>query len=153
MSSPARRAAPGWSALCGVVAGLVLVAVAELVSLAFSSSSAPFVAVASAFVDVVPPGLKDLVISLFGTWDKVVLFGAMFAVYAALTALIGRIGDARPRLSATLLAVLGLLAMALVLTRAQNTPLDVVPTLVGTLVAVPALLLLLRIVHAPVHEG
>lgn len=153
MSSPARRAAPGWSALCGVVAGLVLVAVAELVSLAFSSSSAPFVAVGSAFVDVVPPGLKDLVISLFGTWDKVVLFGAMFAVYAALTALIGRIGDARPRLSATLLAGLGLLAMALVLTRAQNTPLDVVPTLVGTLVAVPALLLLLRIVHAPVHEG
>lgn len=149
MTPLSRRAAPGWSAVCGVIAGLVLVAVAELVSLAFSSSSAPFVAVGSAFVDVVPPALKDLVISLFGTWDKLVLFGSMFLVFAGLTALIGRLGEARPRLAAALLAGLGLLAMALVLTRAQNTALDIVPTLVGTLVAVPALLLLLRVVHTP----
>ncbi|MGO1201233.1 MAG: molybdopterin-dependent oxidoreductase, partial [Dermabacteraceae bacterium] len=131
-SAAAPRSAPGWSAVSGVVAGLVLVAVAELLSLAFSSSSAPFVAVGSAFVDIVPPGVKDLVISLFGTRDKLVLFASMIVVYAALTALIGRLGAARPRPAAALLAGLGVLAMVLVLTRAQNTALDVVSTLVGT---------------------
>ncbi|ATG50555.1 oxidoreductase [Brachybacterium vulturis] len=147
--APARRSASGWSAVSGVVAGLVLVAVAELLSLAFSSSSAPFVAVGGAFVDIVPPGVKDLVISLFGTRDKLVLFLSMIVVYAALTALIGRLGATRPRPAAALLAGLGVLAMVLVLTRAQNTALDVVPTLIGTVVAVPTLLLLLRTVRAP----
>ncbi|AXK46617.1 molybdopterin-dependent oxidoreductase [Brachybacterium saurashtrense] len=151
MTAP--RGAARWSAVAGVVAGLVLVAVAELASLAFSSSSAPFVAVGGAFVDIVPPGVKDLVIRLFGTWDKLVLFASMGAVYLVLTALIGRLGAARRALAAVLLAGLGALAMALVLTRAQNTALDVLPTLFGTLVAVPALLLLLRTVHGPAASG
>ena len=147
--APPHRSAPAWSAVAGVIAGLALVAVAELVSLAFSSSSAPFVAVGGAFVDIVPPPVKDLVISLFGTSDKLILFASMIAVYGVLTALIGRLGDARPRAAAALLAGLGVLAMVLVLTRAQNTTLDVLPTLVGTVVAVPTLLLLLRAVHTP----
>ena len=144
-----RGGAPVWSAVTGVVAGMVLVAVAELASLAFSASSTPFVAVGGAFVDIVPPAVKDLVISLFGTWDKVVLFASMIAVYALLTALIGRLGDTRPRSAAALLAGLGVLAMVLVVTRAQNSVLDLLPTLAGTVVAVPTFLLLLRAVHAP----
>src|SRR5699024_3214485 len=86
-------------------------------------------------------------------WDKPVLFASMILVYAALTALIGRLGSARPRLAAVLLAALGLFAMALVLTRAQNSALDVLPTAAGTVVAVPTLLLLLRAVRAPAPSG
>jgi DMSO/TMAO reductase YedYZ molybdopterin-dependent catalytic subunit len=133
----------------GVVAGVVLLAVAELASLAFSSSSAPFVAVGGGFVDIVPPAVKDLVVGLFGTWDKAVLYASMVAVYVLLTALIGRLAAPRPRLGALALAGLGAFAMVIVLTRAQNTVLDVVPTLLGTLVAVPTLLLLRRGVIAP----
>ena len=136
--------------LAGMIAGVVLLAVAELVSLAFSSSSAPFVAVGGGFIDIIPPAVKDLVVGLFGTWDKVVLFGSMIAVYLVLTALIGRLGHTRTRLAAGLFAGLGVFAMIIVLTRAQNTVLDVIPTLLGTVVAVPTLLFLLRIVHAPV---
>ncbi|WP_341854081.1 hypothetical protein [Brachybacterium sp. GPGPB12] len=140
--APAHRPerAPGrWSALVGVVAGLVLVAVAELVSLAFGSSSAPFVAVGGGVVDIVPPAVKDLVIGLFGTWDKLILFASMFVVYALITAMIGHLASSRPVPAAAALTGLGLFAMAVVLTRAQNTPLDVLPTLLGTLVAVPTL--------------
>ncbi|MEE1650367.1 molybdopterin-dependent oxidoreductase [Brachybacterium sp. J144] len=140
-SAPAGRLAP---VLAGLVSGLLLVAVAELVALGFSSSSAPFVAVGSAFVDIVPPWVKDLVISLVGTWDKPVLFASMAVVYGVLTGLIGWIGARRPALAGMLLAGLGVLAAVLVLTRAQNSVLDLVPTLVGTLVAVPVLRLLLR---------
>ncbi|MEV0867311.1 molybdopterin-dependent oxidoreductase [Brachybacterium paraconglomeratum] len=148
--APAHRPerAPGrWSALVGVVAGLVLVAVAELVSLAFGSSSAPFVAVGGGVVDIVPPAVKDLVIGLFGTWDKLILFASMFVVYALITAMIGHLASSRPVPAAAALTGLGLFAMAVVLTRAQNTPLDVLPTLLGTLVAVPTLLLLRRAVR------
>ncbi len=149
MSTPAPAAAPRASALAGVVAGVVLVAVAELASLAFSSSSAPFVAVGGAFIDLLPPVVKDVVVGLFGTWDKAVLFASMGAVYLALTGLIGRLGERRPRLAGALLAGLGVLAMALVLTRAQNGPLDTVPTLLGTVVALPTLAFTLRSVHRP----
>jgi len=149
MTSPARRTAPGWSAFAGVVAGVVLVAAAELLSLAFSSSSAPFVAVGGAFVDIVPGWLKDAVIGLFGTADKLILNLSMVAVYLTLTALIGMLGERRPLPAAGALAGLGLLAAALVLTRAQNTPVDTVPTLAGTLLAVPLLLVLLRLVRTP----
>lgn len=151
MSVPPRpdRTSRRWSALVGVVAGLVLVAIAELVSLAFSSSSAPFVAVGGAFVDIVPRALEELVIGLFGTWDKLVLNLCMVAVYVLLTALIGRVSARRPLPAALALAGLGVLAMALVLTRAQNTAADVVPTLLGTAAAVPTLLLLRRSVEAP----
>ena len=151
MNAPPRpdRASRLWSSLVGVVAGLVLVAVAELASLAFSSSSAPFVAVGGGFVDIVPPAVKDLLIGLVGTWDKPVLFASMIAVYVLLTALIGRLAEHRPRAGAAALAGLGLFAAAVVLTRAQNTAADTVPTLLGTLVAVPTLLGLGRVVRAP----
>lgn len=148
-----------WSALCGVIAGIVLASVAEVASLGFGATSAPFVAVGGAFVDIVPPSVKDLVISLFGTWDKVVLFASMIAVYAAVTGGIGWLGARRRGLAAGLLAGLGVLAMVLLLTRAQNTALDVLPTLLGTALAVPALLWMLRTVggleegRAPAADG
>lgn len=157
MSRPAsaqrsERAPRRWLALVGVVAGLVLVAVAELASLAFGSSSAPFVAVGGGFVDIVPPSVKDLVIGLFGTWDKPILFASMFAVYALITAMIGKLASSRPVPAAAALAGLGLFAMVVVLTRAQNTALDLLPTLLGTVVAVPTLLLLTRAMRGTASE-
>ena len=142
-------AAPGPSALAGMVAGVLLVAIAELLSLAVGPSAAPFVAVGGAVVDIVPAPVKDLVISLFGTLDKLVLQIAMVAVYLILTALIGRLGARRPRPAGALLGALGVLAAGLVLTRAQNDLVDVLPTLLGTAVAIPTLWFLLRAVRAP----
>jgi DMSO/TMAO reductase YedYZ molybdopterin-dependent catalytic subunit len=133
-----------WAALAGFAAGLVLLAVSGLLSLLFSSSSAPLIAVGSAFVDVVPPGLKDTVIGLFGTRDKLVLGISMVLVYAVVTGALGMLGARRPRVAAVLLALLGAAAAVLVLTRAQNGPVDVVPTLAGTLAGVAVLPVLLR---------
>ena len=146
MSRPAPTGPPSarWSALVGVVSGLVLVAIAELVSLAFSSSSAPFVAVGGAFVDIVPGALKDLVIGLFGTRDKLVLGISMLVVYAVLTGAAGLLGARRPVLGALVLVALGVFAGIMVVSRTQNTVADVIPTLLGTAVAVPSLLALLR---------
>lgn len=135
---------PWRAVLAGIVGGGVLLAVAEAVALAFSSSSAPFVAVGGAFIDIIPPWLKDLAIGLFGTWDKPVLFASMFLVYVALTGISGWVGARSPRGATVILAGLGLIAAVVVLTRAQNGPADTIPTLAGAAVAVPTLLALLR---------
>src|SRR5699024_6285994 len=98
----------------------------------------------------------ELVIGLFGTWDKPVLFASMLVVHLVLTALIGRLGARRPWAAAGVLAGLGVFAAVVVLTRAQNGPPDVVPTAAGTVVAVPTLLALLRAVRgapAPQENG
>ncbi|MFC7455751.1 molybdopterin-dependent oxidoreductase [Brachybacterium sp. GCM10030267] len=151
MSTLARppQHASWWSVLAGVIAGIVLLAVAELASLAFSSSSAPFVAVGGGFIDIIPPAVKDLAIALFGTHDKTVLFASMLTVYVVLTGLNGWLGSRRPAIAAVVLAGLGLFAAVIVLTRAQNTAVDAIPTVLGTVVAVPALLMLLRLVRGP----
>lgn len=145
----ARPKVSWWSVLAGVIGGIVLLAVAELASLAFSSSSAPFVAVGGGFIDIIPPWVKDMAIGLFGTKDKLVLFASMVVVYLVLTALNGALGSRRPRMAAVVLAVLGLFATIIVLTRAQNSVPDAIPTVLGTVVAVPTLLLLLRAVRSP----
>lgn len=137
------RGIPWWSALAGIASGLVLLAVSGVCSLAFSSSSAPLIAVGGAFVDVVPPGLKDLVIGLFGTRDKLVLGISMLLVYAVVTGLLGILAASSPRTAAVLLALLGAAAGVFVLTRAQNSTADVVPTLAGTVIAVVSLLALI----------
>nr|WP_214651158.1 molybdopterin-dependent oxidoreductase [Brachybacterium halotolerans] len=137
------RGIPWWSALAGIASGLVLLALSGLCSLAFSSSSAPLIAVGGAFVDVVPAWLKDLVIGLFGTRDKLVLDISMLLVYAVVTGLIGVLGARHPRAAAVLLALLGAAAGVFVFTRAQNSAADVVPTLVGTVLAVVILRALL----------
>ncbi|MDN5686551.1 MAG: molybdopterin-dependent oxidoreductase [Brachybacterium sp.] len=141
------RPVPWWSAIAGVVAGLVLVAVAQLVSLAFSSSSAPFVAVGGGFIDIIPPWVKDLAIGLFGTNDKLVLFASMIAVYVLLTGLNGALGARRPRIAAAVQAGLGLFATIVVLTRADTGAADALPTVAGTVAAVPLLVLMLRAVR------
>lgn len=143
--------APGnpWRAVfVGLTAGGVLLAIAEVAALAFSTSASPFVAVGGAFIDLIPPWVKDAAIALFGTGDKDALRVSLLAAYLILTGLNGWLGSRRPRLAATLLGALGGFVIAVVLTRAQSTAADAIPTLIGTVVAVPLLLVLLRAVGA-----
>ena len=141
------------AALSGVVAGLVLAAVAEALSLLFSASSAPFVAVGGAFVDVVPAAVKEAVIGLFGTADKIVLFASMGLVYLLVTAGIGWLGRRRRGDAVLALVALGLVAAATVMLRPANAPADLLPTVIGTAAAAPVLLLLLRAAAADGGEG
>ena len=120
-SGTARTVGPGearptliprpFAVLSAIVGAGVLVALAELFSLLLPGTSAPaspFVAVGGAFIDMVPAAVKDLVISLFGTADKLVLFLCMGAVYALLAAGIGLLGRRSRLLAVLALAGLGL---------------------------------------------
>ena len=91
------------SALAGVAAGAITLAVAEVGAAVLmrggigSGTASPLVAVAGAFVDRTPAWLKDFAIQTFGTNDKLALLVGMGIVLTALCALIGVLGAGRTK--------------------------------------------------------
>ncbi|GHD06442.1 molybdopterin-dependent oxidoreductase [Zhihengliuella salsuginis] len=138
----------GWRfMLSGIAAALVLLGTAEALSNFFAAASAPLVSIGGAFIDIIPPWVKDAAIALFGIYDKIALFATMFLVVLILAAGIGLL--ARKHRTAALLAVavLGIGSSAVVISRAATTVADAVPTLVGTLAGALVLAWLARLAH------
>ena len=127
-----------WGALDGVVAGLVTVGVATLAAsllVAVGQSSgqpAPVAAVSGAFIDRTPPWLKDFAVATFGTNDKRALLVGTVAVLALACAAIGVLAARRLVPALVAFACLGVVGAAAVLTRPGAGPLDVLPTVIGT---------------------
>ena len=110
----ATTAAPGTvprgrAALSGVVAAAAALATGELVAGVFAGAISPLAAVGSAIIDLAPPGSKELMVSLFGTADKLALGAFITAVVLIAGAALGLI--ARRSLLA---AAVGIAAIAAV---------------------------------------
>lgn len=120
-----------WAAVSGVLACAVTLAVASLVAVLFGPSSNPAVAVGGAFVDATPAWLKDAAIAAFGTKDKVALFAGMAIAFLVLGALIGLVAARHLRVALGLVAAVGAVGLAAVLTREGAGTGDALPTLVG----------------------
>ncbi|WP_310050943.1 molybdopterin-dependent oxidoreductase [Arthrobacter ginsengisoli] len=86
-----------------------------------SPSLSPVTAVGGAVIDVVPPGVKDWAISLFGTADKVALLGGMGLAIAALAALSGIVELRRRFAGVAVIALFGVAGLVAVLGRAELT--------------------------------
>lgn len=115
------RQASAWAAAAGIVAVGTGLALGELAAGLVSPSLSPVTAVGGAVIDVVPPGVKDWAISLFGTADKIALLGGMGLVIAALAALAG-IAELRRRFAGVaIIAVFGVAGLAAVLGRSELT--------------------------------
>ena len=92
-----------------------------------------------------PLWLKNFAVSTFGTNDKLALFSGMALVLLAVCAGVGVLAARRRTAGLVAFAVVGGLGAAAVLSRPGARPLDVVPTLVGTLVGLWALTTLLAL--------
>ena len=78
MTGMSSRRTTLWSALVGVLTGIVTLAVAEAVAaIMVLPSGSPLFGVGSFVIDIVPGWFKTFVIALFGTGDKVALFVAL----------------------------------------------------------------------------
>lgn len=126
-----RRAGPGPWLLAGVAATALAVGLAEVLAWVTGPVGSPLTAVGGVVVDSVPAPVKDAVIAVFGTADKLFLLLAMVAGLGAIGAGIGAAQRARRGVGTALLGVLGLFAVLAVLTRAGASPADTVPSLVG----------------------
>ncbi|WP_309080730.1 molybdopterin-dependent oxidoreductase [Zhihengliuella sp.] len=134
--------------VAGLGAALVLLGVAEAVSAFFSAASAPLVAIGGAFIDVIPPWVKDAAIALFGLYDKLALFATMALAVAVLAAGIGLLARRRRGAALTAVVILGVVVGAVVVSRSGTTPVDVIPTLAGTAAGLAVLAWLARLADA-----
>lgn len=94
-SGPTRRAA----AFAGVVATGAALAAGELLAGAIPGVPSPILAVGRLAIDLQPPGAKELVVSLFGTADKLALEVLVLGLALAFGAGLGLMAQTRPGLA------------------------------------------------------
>lgn len=138
-SSASTSSAHKWrwlAALVGVISAAVVLAVAELLALFFSAAASPLFAVGSLVIDSVPGWVKTVVVSLFGTGDKIFLLATLAVVIVVLAALAGLLEYRRPPFGVVAFGVAGLIAVIAVLTRAGATGILGVPTILGAVVGI-----------------
>ncbi|QHC62115.1 molybdopterin-dependent oxidoreductase [Rathayibacter festucae] len=117
--------------LTGLVSAAVTLATAELVAVFTGAGGSPLVAVGGFVIDIVPPGVKDTVIALFGTGDKLVLLVSLGIAVALLAVAAGLLEYRKTPLGVLVLAaVAGLGALAAV-SREGASGIDAAPSVVG----------------------
>ncbi|MBW8027487.1 oxidoreductase [Clavibacter michiganensis subsp. michiganensis] len=131
-----RAALRWWSAFLGVVAALAVLAVAEIAAAFVAPAASPVLAVGALVIDLVPAGVKDTVIALFGTGDKVALIVVLGEVVLAAAALAGILQVRRPPLGVVVLALFAGVAVLAATTRAGATGAAAIPTIVGMIAGV-----------------
>jgi DMSO/TMAO reductase YedYZ molybdopterin-dependent catalytic subunit len=144
VAHPERRVGPWGAAGLGLVCGALALATADLVAALVAPAASPVLAVGAAFIDRTPGWLKDAAVTWFGTNDKAVLLAGMAVVLAALSAGAGVVATRSVGAVATGAAALATVAALAALTRPGSGPLSVVPTVVGVMLGVLALLRLVR---------
>ncbi|SMQ71462.1 molybdopterin-dependent oxidoreductase [Agreia sp. VKM Ac-1783] len=126
----------GISALVGMLSALVVLATAEVVAVFVSSSSSPFFAVGQLAIDLAPAWLKESMIALFGTGDKIALFVILAVVVIAFAALAGVLERRRPPLGVAILILFSAIAVIAVQTRPEASALWAFPTVLGMIAGV-----------------
>jgi DMSO/TMAO reductase YedYZ molybdopterin-dependent catalytic subunit len=130
-------------ALAGLLAAGVALGVAELVAAFVDAKSSPVVAVGSRVIDASPQWLKQFAIEQFGTNDKPVLVGSIFAVLTLLALLTGALAVRRPAVGLAGVAVLGAVGAWAAVNQPTAPPLAFLPSVLGAVAGASALLLLL----------
>ena len=128
-----------WAALVGMIAAAATLALAEVAALLIAPAASPLLAVGSLVIDLVPAWLKNLVIALFGTDDKVVLLVTLGVLVAALAAGDGILEYRRPPSGIVGLVLVGGIATFAVVTRADASAMWAVPTVLGMVLGVVVL--------------
>jgi len=117
------------SALLGLAAVAVALAVGELLALLAGPLSSPVVAVGGVIVDHVPEALKQFAISLFGTYDKIALQVGTVVILAAVGAGLGVLAVDRPRWAFVGVGLFGVLGAVAAITRHDADWVSVLPSL------------------------
>jgi len=126
-------------ALAGLLSGAVGVCIGFLVAGLTGPVGSPVVAVAEAAIDLSPPAVKNFAIKEFGSHDKLVLQIGVLVVLAIFSALIGVLAQRSITIGLAGIGVFAAVGMAAAGTRPTAGAADVLPTLIGAVVAAFAL--------------
>ncbi|TAJ48533.1 MAG: oxidoreductase [Herbiconiux sp.] len=142
------RAWTALAALVGVISAVVVLATAEVIAVVAGAATSPLFAVGSLVIDLAPPGVKSLVIQLFGTGDKVALLVILGILVLALAVLAGILEFRRPPFGIVVLVVVSGIAVVAVTTRAGSGGFSGIPTVIGMIVGVLVLRMLAQRLRA-----
>ena len=131
-SAPARLGRP---ATAGVAAALAGLGAAELTAALLAPVGSPIFAVGALVIDRAPAWLKELVIALFGTADKVVLVFCVALGAVVLAAAAGALEFRRAPIGRVLVALAGALAVFAVLSRENTAAFDAMPAVLAMVVS------------------
>jgi len=120
--------------VCGIVAGLVGMAVADLLAYVIAPAGAPLPAVGSMIINLLPAGLVNWGKETLGTADKPVLLVVIGVAVLVLCGLAGRLELRRPYGGGLVFAGVAAVGLVAVLTGGQASFRALVPTLLGLLV-------------------
>jgi DMSO/TMAO reductase YedYZ molybdopterin-dependent catalytic subunit len=134
-------------ALAGLLAGAVALGVSELTAAATGARGAPVVAVGETAINLTPIPVKEFAITHFGTHDKEALIAGILVMLAGFAAVIGLLALRRLAFGLAGLAAFAAIGVAAAVRLPAATPADIVPTLVGAMVSMVALLLLMRAIR------
>jgi DMSO/TMAO reductase YedYZ molybdopterin-dependent catalytic subunit len=127
-------------AILGLVATGAGLAAGELVVGAVDGSVSPVIAVGNKVIDLVPLPVKNWAVATFGTSDKTVLVVTTLAILFVAGIVVGIVAaSGRRNVAIAITAVVGLVGVGAVLTRADPTVAKVVPVVVATLVSMAVL--------------
>lgn len=120
----------------GIAAGVVVIGVAEIVSVLISPDSTPLQAVGGWIIDHTPTGFREWIIGLVGTDDKLLLFICMGVVAFLLSALAGVLEQVRRPIGSALFVVFGVLSAIAALTRPESTWTWAFPSILGVIAGI-----------------
>ncbi|MCV7228498.1 molybdopterin-dependent oxidoreductase [Mycolicibacterium komossense] len=136
------RSAKDMRMLCGIAAAAVALGVTQLAAVPFGPAADSRTSVGSAVIDLTPGPVKELAIRLFSTADKLFLAVAVLIAIAVIAALTAAYETRRRPVGSIAIGLAGLAGAAAVLSRAEGTLLDVIPTVIGTVCGIAVLRLL-----------
>ncbi|MBD8042915.1 molybdopterin-dependent oxidoreductase [Arthrobacter sp. Sa2BUA2] len=120
-----------WAAAAGLVAAGIAVAAGELAAAVLSPSLSPLTAVGAVVVDAVPAPVKEWAIAVFGTGDKLALLAGMILVIAVIGAACGLLETKSSPWGSAVIAAFGAAGVAAALSRAQFSPLALLPPVIA----------------------
>jgi len=147
--APSARGRRPLAAVAGLLSAGVALGVGELAAGLIGPQSSPIVAVGDKVITLVPEPVKAFAIATFGEDDKIALVVGTLGAIALYALALGVLALRRRAVGVAGIAVFGVVGAAAAVTGPAGGPLDALPSLVGALAGIGALLALLAPLTVP----
>jgi hypothetical protein len=131
-------------AVMGILAAAVAIGVATFAAAFVRPQASPASVVGSIFINRIPATLKHSVMAHFGAHDRTVLLLGMYVAIGLIAMVLGCMARRNPSVGVAGIAAFGLLGAFIVVTRPESRASDVIPSAIGAVAGVMALLWLAR---------
>lgn len=128
----------------GLAAACAGVGIGEVAAVLLSPRSSPLAASGALVIDLSPSWLKELVIGLVGTADKVVIIVSVAFLVAVIAGLAGVAESRRPPWGRFIMVAIGVLGVFAAVTRADSSMVSAFPAIIAAVIATTVLVYLTR---------